>query len=162
VLDYFQSGRTPDKGMPAIAARNQIRTDLQLSPFVLYDNSGDPVAVSHQAGSFVLHEKLKGREPPGVASEKLQEIPLRHESHEFAARRHMAEIGDIEFGISDYQPNGLHLPVRQLQEILQEPEFFEHFQSRRVYRVAAKIAEEILMLFEHRNLDPLTCQKVSK
>ena len=55
-----------------------------------------------------------------------------------------------------------HFLMRQLQEVLKPAELFHHSQRRGMDRVAAKIAEEILVLLEHRYLDAGACQKHAK
>ena len=42
--------------------------------------------------------------------------------------------------------------VRPVQEVLEKPQLVENLHRRRVDGVAAKIAEEVLVLFQHANL----------
>jgi hypothetical protein len=50
----------------------------------------------------------------------------------------------------------------QSQKLLQQTEFLENLKRGRMYRVAAKIAEEVLVLFEHCNLHAPARQKISE
>jgi hypothetical protein len=52
------------------------------------------------------------------------------------------------------QRKGLDLLVRQVQQLLQPPQLANHLQRRGVQRVAAKITQEIGVLFQHHDLDP--------
>src|SRR5579863_3829275 len=106
--------------MTSIAPHHQIRTDLQLSIFIPRDKSCNSIALFQQIGRFVLHEQLKGRELLRLTREKVQEIPLRHERHEFAGRRYMMEISHVEFGISNDHSERSHLLMRQSQKVLQQ------------------------------------------
>jgi hypothetical protein len=97
-----------------------------------------------------------------VPRKEVEEIPLRHEGHEFAERRNVAEVGNLKEGVSDDYAEGFDFLMRQLEELLEEAEFFEDFESGWVDGVAAKIAEEVFVLFEHGYRDTAACQQVAK
>ncbi len=77
----------------------------------------------------MLHPKIESRELPGLAGEKIQEIPLGHESDELAVRRHIAEVADPKSIIAVYAADGLQFLVRHLQEIFQDAELIHKFQG---------------------------------
>ena len=56
----------------------------------------------------------------------------------------------------------LHLLMRQLQKLFEQPEFIQQFESGRVHRIAAKIAKEVLVLLEHRDLDACARQQITE
>src|SRR5215469_11430206 len=160
MLDYFKSGRAARRRMAAIATHYEIRTHMHLSPIVPGHYSGDAPAASSQIHHFMLHEQVKRGEHLCMTGNKVQEIPLWHERDKFAVHWHMAKVGHFECGISDNQSHRLHLLMGQLEELLEQPEFFQYFESGWMDCVAAKIAEKVLVLFEHRYLDTLARQQV--
>src|SRR5580704_816851 len=97
-----------------------------------------------------------------VTGEEVQEIPLRHEGHEFTKGRQMTKVGYFKLGVSNDQPQRLDLLMGQAEEFLKQVDFFEHFKSGRVNGVAAKVAEEVLVLFEHCYRDATPGQKVTE
>ena len=75
-----------------------VRTNDQVSPYFalalrsFYPNARDMVIFKHQVDDFILHVQGKGRESFCAAGQKVQKIPLRHESDKFAVRRQTREI----------------------------------------------------------------------
>jgi hypothetical protein len=49
--------------------------------------------------------------------------------------------------------------MRALQELIQNAEFVHEFKRRRMDGVAAEIAQEVCMLFEHDNVNALARKK---
>ena len=47
-----------------------------------------------------------------------------------------------------------HLVVRALEELVEQPELVHHLERRGVHGVAAEVAQEVAVLFEHRHVDP--------
>ena len=56
----------------------------------------------------------------------------------------------------------LDLGVRQLEEVLQQPQLMHDLQGRGMHRVAAEIAQEVLVLFQHRHIHPGAGQKIAQ
>jgi len=52
--------------------------------------------------------------------------------------------------------------MRQLQELMEKAQFVHQLKRGRMNRIAAKIAEEIGMFFQHHNGNSGACQKKSK
>ena len=73
-----------------------------------------------------------------------------------------AEIGDPHRGAAEHAVHLLQLLMRQLQEAVDQPEFVHHLQGRGMHGVAAKIAEEIGMLFQHHDIDPGAPEQISQ
>src|SRR5215203_5027114 len=63
----------------------------------------------------------------------------------------MLEIADDQVLISDLQRQFPHRRMRDFEKLLEQSELVYHFKCRRVNGIAAKIAQEILMLFKHNN-----------
>jgi hypothetical protein len=74
-------------------------------------------------------------------------------------RREVRQIGDRDHFVLDLSSDLLKFLMRPLEELLQDSEFVHQLESRRMNRIAAEIAEEIGMLFEHDDIHPRTSQK---
>ncbi len=97
-----------------------------------------------------------------MAGEEVEEVPLRHQRDEFARRRHMAEIGDIEVLVPDDDAGGAHFLVGQLEELAEQAELAEQFERGRMHGVAAKVAEEVLVLFQYGDFHASARQQVAE
>src|ERR1700679_2831310 len=71
----------------------------------------------------------------------------------------MAKVGNLKGGTADDNPHRFHPLMGQLEKLLEQADFPQYLERGWVYGVAAKIAEEVLVLFEHRYFDPLPCQQ---
>src|SRR6266446_7008145 len=101
------------------------------------------------------------REGFGFAGEKVEEVPLRHETDEFAVRRQTGEIGHgCDVAIEDPPQLGEFL-MRELEKFFQQPELVHELESGRMNGVAAKIAVEISMLFQDRHFHTCARQQVT-
>jgi len=65
----------------------------------------------------------------------------------------MREVGDRHGGRADPRANVLHFSVRQFQEFIQQTEFMHQLERRGMDRVAAKIAQEVRVFFQHDDID---------
>src|SRR5271166_54052 len=90
----------------------------------------------------------------GMLCDKVEKIPLRHQSDKSAARRQMGKIGNLEKDIADLSAELPSFLMRPLQKIIKEAELMDDFERRGVNRVAAKIAQEVGVLFENEDRDP--------
>ena len=88
-----------------------------------------------------------------MRGQKFEKIPLRHEGDEFADGRKMSEIRDGQIGRADLNANAPHFAVWELQELIQQTQLVHQLKRRRMDRVAAKIAQEIRMFFQHHDID---------
>src|SRR3954469_9486210 len=88
-----------------------------------------------------------------VTAKKIEEVPLRHQRDEFAARRQAAEVRENEMQAAELAAKRARLGVRQLEEFIEQAELAHHLQRRRMDRVAAEITQEIGVLLEHRHVD---------
>jgi hypothetical protein len=97
---------------------------------------------------------MKSWETAGVRGEKVEEIPLRHQRDVGALDRQVGEIGDGHLGVADERADLFHHLVRLLKELVEQAEFVHQLQRGGMDGVAAKVAQEIAVLFEHIDLDP--------
>ena len=70
-----------------------------------------------------------------------------------AMRRQMREVGERELGVTEPGLEAGDLLVRKLEKRLEQAELMHHLQGRGMDGVAAKIPQEIRMLFQHDDLD---------
>ncbi len=162
-FQQFQSTGTARHRMASIAAHHQVGTDLyRVSVRTQRPDSRDAVLFQNQTGDLVVHTQVEARIPPGPLREEIQEIPLRHECHEFASRRDMPEIGASKCKIAENPARRFRLLVRQFEEIVQQIQFVQHLQSGRMNRIAAEIPEKIGVLLQHRDPNALARQQVSQ
>ena len=52
--------------------------------------------------------------------------------------------------------------MRQFQEVVDQPEFVHHLQRGGMHGVAAKIAEEVGVLFQHHDVDAGASEQVAE
>ncbi len=64
----------------------------------------------------------------------------------------MRKIGDWQIEVADSSPKVLNLLMRQFEQLFVKAKLIHHLEGRRMDRVAAKIAEEIGVLFEHQHI----------
>ena len=77
-------------------------------------------------------------------------------------RRYIAEIHHLQMLGADLPGKRLDLLMRQLQELIDEARFADQLKGRRVDRVAAEIAEEIGVFFQHDNVNARARQQKSQ
>ena len=56
----------------------------------------------------------------------------------------------------------VNLLMRQLEKLVEQSQLVHHFQSRRMNRIAAKIAQEIAVLFQHQDFDAGARQQIAR
>ena len=93
-LPYFEASSLAYRGAASIRAKDQIGQHLEFAIRCLGAHTGDPIVLDDQVGDFVFHAQFETRETLGTAGKEIQEIPLRHEGDEFAARRQPRKVGD--------------------------------------------------------------------
>jgi hypothetical protein len=65
----------------------------------------------------------------------------------------MAEVGEAVDFVSEPPANRRHLLVRQLEELLQQAKLVHQFERGRMDGVAAEVAQEIGVFFQHDDID---------
>ena len=89
-----------------------------------------------------------------AVGEKVEKVPLRHQRNELAASRQISEIGELIWVTVEECADVQRFLVRQFEEIIEQAEFCHHVQRRGMNSVAAEIAQEVCMFFEHDDVDP--------
>ena len=139
--------------MPAVGANDELGAHLEAAlrrPDLDTDHAAPLLEEAHHLGA---HPELEGRVAGRLLREKVQEVPLGQERDEPAARRQMGEVGERHRHVADLHGQLVHLLVRQLQEVLQQPELVHDLERGRMDRVAAEVAQEVGVLLEHEDLD---------
>src|SRR5208283_130196 len=95
----------------------------------------------------------------GMLCDKVEKIPLRHQSDKAAARWQMGKIGNLEKDIADLGAERPSFLMRPLQKIIKEAELMDDFERRGVNRVAAEITQEVCVLFKNEHRHPGSSQQ---
>ena len=119
-----------------------------------------PDQIRSVASAFIMTLSC-GNFLPLVAQE-IEEIPLRHEGDEGVVRLEAAQIRDPDLGAAEQAVHFLQLLVRQFQKFVDQAEFMHHLQRRGMHGIAAKIPEEIGVLFQHHRLDAGAAEQIAE
>ena len=117
------------------------------------DTSDGAIRLLNEAGGLPPHAQGKCRKPGGLGGEEVKEVPLRHERNEFCVCGQVVEVCHDEGAISDEAGELSELRVRQSKEFFEEAELVKQLERGGVNGVAAKVAEEVFVLFENRDRD---------
>jgi hypothetical protein len=93
---------------------------------------------------------------------EIQEVPLWHEGDELALSREMCEVAQDKGAVPDLAGNLPDFLVRALQEFIENSEFVHELERGGMYGVAPKIAQEVLVFFEHHDINAHACEQVSR
>ncbi len=158
-IDDGEPGLLPHGRMPAIGADDQIGIDLEHAVRGAGDETGDARAVVDEIRDLGLHAQPERRIALGVADQKIEEIPLRHEGNELAARRQVGEIRDRERRVADLAFEFAGFVMGAPEKILEQAELVHQLEGRGMDRIAAEIAEEVGVLLEDEDADAGARQK---
>jgi hypothetical protein len=89
----------------------------------------DPVAGPKYVRDFGFHHEPEGGVLPRVISEEVQEIPLRHEGDELAARGEMREVRNLNHRLADLRRESMNLLVRKLEEGVEELQLMDDLEG---------------------------------
>ena len=139
--------------VPPVAAHDEVGAHFELAVRRDGPDAGDSSVAYDDVGDLGLHAQLNSGIALALRREKAQEIPLRHEQQARGMYGQMREIGDRDGATVHAGREPLHLLVRQPEKRIEQTELVDHFQRRRMDRVAAKIPEEVAVLFQHHDVD---------
>jgi hypothetical protein len=88
--------------MAAVGADRQIRTDRQLTILGFRGDARHSSFLLHEAIHFGGHFEPEARVALGSLGQKIQKVPLRHESHELRVHRQMREIDQRNRHVADF------------------------------------------------------------
>ena len=126
------------------------------------DQADNAPVLFDQIGRLGLHAQVECRVALAVLGQEVEEVPLRHQRNEFAVRRQMAKIDQLNVFGADLRRQRFDFLMRQLQEFIDQAELEHQFERRRMNRVAAEIAEEIGVLLQHHDMNAGARQQESE
>ena len=139
--------------MPSVGADHQIGADRERTLRRGCPKAGDTAAFLDQLFRLRLHAQIEGFVAFAVLCQKIEEVPLRHQRDIFAVRRQVGEIGYPDAIAADLGAEFLDLLVRHFEKFIEQAELVHQLERRWVHGVAAEIAKEIGMLFQHHDVD---------
>src|SRR5262249_52714379 len=102
---------------------------------------------------FSVHQEPEAGILLRVLLDEIQKVPLRHEREKFAVRRKMGEVGDGHDVWSDLPGQFADFLMGAFEELVKQAELVDEIERRRMDRVAAKVSQEIGVLFEHDDIN---------
>src|SRR5262249_28051752 len=111
------------------------------------------LAIASQIRCLSAHHQTEFRIALAGGGEEIQEVPLRHQRDELAARRQVGEVADPEALVAELALDVLDLLVRLLEELVQQAELAENVHGGWMDGVAAEVAEEVGVLLQHDDVD---------
>ena len=139
--------------MPPVAADGQVGTHLERPIDRLCAHTGNAAALRDEIDRFGAHVQVEGGKLFSVLGEEVEEIPLRHQRNELAARRQPGEIRKGVFAIPEEGTDGRRPLMGQPEELIEQAELAHELERRGVNGVAAKIAQEVAMFLQHHHID---------
>src|SRR5687767_15124297 len=103
----------------------------------------------YEARNRGLHFERETRIRLCLVAQEIEEVPLRHHRDERRWRVEVRQVADRPAAATEAQLRTLYFVVRPLEEPLEHAQLVENLHRRWVDSVAAKIAEEVGVLFEH-------------
>src|ERR1700738_2009415 len=105
--------------MAPISPYSKIREDFQLSCWSFRLNTHQFSSVFNDLGDLGLHPQVKGRIPPGLLGNKIQKVPLRHQTKKFAMGGKVGEICNSDGFGPDLSRQLTYFLVRTFEKFVQ-------------------------------------------
>ncbi len=99
-----------------------------------------------------MHQQGESGIALALGREEIKEVPLRHHGDVGRPHREVRQVGDHHPLLAELAAEARHLLVRQLQELVEQAELVDHVEGRGMDGVAAKVAQEVAVLFQHHCL----------
>ena len=132
-------------------------------PRAIGQHTGDAAVVVRETDHLVLHAQFECREKDlRPVREELEEVPLRHQRDELAVRGHMPKIRALEVVISDDATHRSHALMWNPQKFFEQAELVDHLEARRMHGIAAEVAEEVGVLFQHGDADAAAGEEIAQ
>src|SRR5580692_6508943 len=143
-----ETGFRAQDGMTSVRGDGKAGANLDMATRSRGEDSRDASLLREQILRFGLHQKMEIGKAFRFGGEEVEKIPLRHQGDEFAAGGKAREIAHREMPVADVHARAFDLRVGQSEEPLKKSQLVHDLQGRGVHRVAAKIAQEVLVLFQ--------------
>lgn len=121
-LANFEAAAVAYDGTAAVGPDYQVGTHFEVAIGRFCTEASYATSIYYKIDNFVFHTQVEPRKTFGVTGQKIQKIPLRHESDELASGRQVREIGDGHCMAINEAAQFAHLLMWLLQEFIQEPE----------------------------------------
>jgi hypothetical protein len=158
VLD-LHAGALAQRGMAAIGRHHEPGADLERPVRRRRAHTDDASIRLDQVGRLRLHVQIEARVALAVRGQEIEEIPLRHQRDELAARRQVTEVHEGELLGTERAAERVRLGVRQGEEFVDQAELVHHLEGRGMDGVAAKVAQEVGVLLEHHHVHAGACEQ---
>jgi hypothetical protein len=110
------------------------------------------VAAANRRQHFRAAQQPKRRLLLGGGRQQLKEIPLRNQRNVLVRTRNSAQV-DADLGALNLHIQRVDLAVRHPREFVGQSQFVEQPQGAGMDGVAAEVAQEVGVLFHHRDVD---------
>ena len=140
-------------GVAAIAADDEGGLDFNRAGGGVGADACDSALGFDEAGGFVLHEEVEGREFCGLRGEEVEEVPLRHERDELCMGGEVGEVAEGKRPAADGHGKLGELLVGECEEFVEQTQFVEKLECGGVNGVSTEVAEEVFVFFEDGDID---------
>ena len=109
-----------------------------------------------------MHPQIEGRVALAVVGDKIEEVPLRHQRNELAARRDVTKIDQLYVVGADLGAELFNLLMRNFKKLVDQTELRYQFKRGGMHGVAAKVAEEVAVFLQNDDVDAGARQQISQ
>src|SRR5689334_8426786 len=106
--------------MPAVRADDEVRVDFDRSVRRRYDEAAYAAVRFTEPGDLGLHQQVERLVRACLGCHEVQEVPLRHQRDELAARRQVREIAKRQRLAPDAARDVANLPMRAFEELFED------------------------------------------
>ncbi len=161
VLD-LETGALPHDRMPAVAADGEVGADFDDPSGVLAFTpmTASPDRIRSVASTSIITLSDGNRLP--LSRRKLRKSHCGMKAMKGYFVVEATEVRDADRRLAELAVHGLQPLVRQFQKSIDQAEFVHHLQRRGMHGVAAKIPEEVGVLFQHHDVDPGAAQQIAQ
>ena len=149
-------------GVPPVAANDELGQHAHRAIGGFGDHAADFAFLLDEFGRLGFHQQLEAGIGLRFLREKIEEIPLRHQCYEFRARGQMRKVGECRLHRAEPAAQRIDLVMGQPEQPLVKAKLVHELQRRGVQGIAAKIAQEIGVLFEDGHGDARARQQIAR
>jgi len=125
-------------------------------------NAGYAAGLLKNVDHLGAHAQVEVRQLPRRIGQKVEEIPLGDEGDVGVGNREVLEVGQADHSLVDHRSQLRDTLLGHLREPSAQTKLVEHVERGGMDRVAAEVAEEVIVLFEHEDLDAGAGEEESK
>jgi hypothetical protein len=145
--------------MPPVSCNDEGGADFQWTLRRLSAYADDSPFLEQRFLHVSSWEQMKRGISASLLDQEVEKGPLRHERDEPATRRKMPEVDGRDGFVAEAKGELLYSLVWDFQKRIENSKLAHEFERRRVNGVTAKVAEEVGVLFEHRDIDARSREK---